>query len=194
MNAGHSFKALSARVERARQPDRHLSRAPTMCKARPSLPTATDSPSSLVNSEIPQMNSHLIVDIVTLCIVVAVALLFLALKTWQRKKAAAAAAAADAAAAAAAALSVHTEGTQTDDPLFNGLDDTINRLYQELSSHQHRLDSIEANRLEMVNFNRLLSFLPKPNLPKEEEDFNHQDSADPYDGSWNENRIKYPAV
>ena len=91
-------------------------------------------------------------------------------------------------------LSVHTEGTQTDDPLFNGLDDTINRLYQELSSHQHRLDSIEANRLEMVNFNRLLSFLPKPNLPKEEEDFTHQDSADPYDGSWGENRIQYPAV
>ena len=112
--------------------------------------------SSLVNPETPQMDSHLIVDIVTLCIVFAVALLFLALKTWQRKKAAAAAAAADAAAAAAAALSVQTEGTQTDNPLFN-IDDTINRLYQELSTHQQRLDSIEQNRLEMVNFNRLLS-------------------------------------
>ena len=162
-----------------------------MCKASPSLPTATDSPSSLVNPESPQMDSHLIVDVVTLCFVVAVALLFLALKTWQRKKAAAAAA--DAAEAAAAALSVQTEETQTDNPLFN-IDDTINRLYQELSTHQQRLDSIEQSRLEMVNFNRLLSFLPKPTLPKEEDGFTHQDTADPYEGSWGENRIQYPAV
>ena len=70
----------------------------------------------------------------------------------------------------------------------------INRLYQELSTHQQRLDSIEQSRLEMVNFNRLLSFLPKPTLPKEEEGFTHQDSADPYEGSWGENRIQYPAV
>ena len=165
-----------------------------MCKAGHSLPSASDLPSSQANpehSDRPEMDGHLFVDIFTLCFVVVVVLLYLVLKTWQRKKAAAAA---DAAAAAAAALSVHTEGTQTDNPLFNGLDDTINRLYQELSSHQHRLDSIEAYRLEMVNFNRLLSFLPRPNLPKEEEDFSQQDSADPYDGSWNENRIKYPAV
>ena len=193
MNANHSFKALSAGVERAQQPGRHPSRAPTMCKARPSLPTATDSPSSLVNPETPQMDSHLIVDIVTICIVVAIALLFLALKTWQRKKAAAAAAAADAAAAAAAALSVQTEGTQTDNLLFN-IDDTINRLYQELSTHQQRLDSIEQNRLEMVNFNRLLSFLPKPTLPKEEDGFTHQDTDNSYVDSWGDNRNQYPAV
>ena len=164
-----------------------------MCKASPSLPTATDLPSSLVNPEPPEMDGHLFVDIFTLCFVVVVVLLYLVLKTWQRKKAAAAAAAADAAAAAAAALSVQTEGTQTDNPLFN-IDDTINRLYQELSTHQQRLDSIEQSRLEMVNFNRLLSFLPKPTLPKEEEGFTHQDSADPYEGSWGENRIQYPAV
>ena len=96
-------------------------------------------------------------------------------------------------AAAAAALSVQTEGTQTDNPLFN-IDDTINRLYQELSTHQQRLDSIEQSRLEMVNFNRLLSFLPKPTLPKEEDGFTHQDTADSYDGPWGDNRIKYPAV
>ena len=164
-----------------------------MCKAGPSLPSATDLPSSLANPEPPEMDGHLFVDIFTLCFVVVVVLLYLVLKTWQRKKAAAAAAAADAAAAAAAALSVQTEGTQTDNPLFN-IDDTINRLYQELSTHQQRLDSIEQSRLEMVNFNRLLSFLPKPTLPKEEEGFTHQDTADPYEGSWGENRIQYPAV
>ena len=37
-------------------------------------------------------------------------------------------------------------------------------------------------------------FMPRPNLPKQEEDFSHEDFADPHDGSQNENRIKYPAV
>ena len=156
-----------------------------MCKGRPSLPTASDSPSSLVNSENPQMNSHLIVDIVTLCIVVAIALLFLALRAWQRKKAAAA--------AAAAALSVQSEGTQTDNPVFN-IDDTINRLSLELSTHQQRLDSIEQGRLEMVTINRLLSFLPKSAYSKEEDGFSDQDIATSYDGSWGGNRNQYPAV
>ena len=160
-----------------------------MCKGRPSLPTASDSPSSLVNSENPQMNSHLIVDIVTLCIVVAIALLFLALRAWQRKKAAASAAAA----AAAAALSVQSEGTQTDNPVFN-IDDTINRLSLELSTHQQRLDSIEQGRLEMVTINRLLSFLPKSTYSKEEDGFSDQDIATSYDGSWGGNRNQYPAV
>ena len=146
-----------------------------MCKATPSLPTATDLPGSLDNREPPKMDGHLLVDIFTLCFVVAVVVLFLVLKTWQRRKAAAAAAAAEAAAAAAAALSVQTEGTQTDNSLFN-IDDTLNRVYHELSSHQQRLDSIEQSRLEMVNFNRLLSFLPKPTLPKQEDGFTNQDA------------------
>ena len=88
-----------------------------MCKATPSLPTATDLPGSLVNREPPKMDGHLFVDIFTLCFVVVVVLLYLVFKTWQKKKAVAAAEAADAAAAAAAALAVHTEATQTDDPL-----------------------------------------------------------------------------
>ena len=152
-----------------------------MCKARPSLPTASDSPSSLVNSENPQMNSHLIVDIVTLCIVVAIALLFLALRAWQRKK---------------AALSVQSEGTQTDNPVLN-IDHTINRLSLELSTHQQRLDSIEQGRLEMVTINRLLSFLPKSAYSKEEDGFSDQDNATSHDqcnGSWGNNRNQYPAV
>ena len=70
------------------------------------------------------MDGHLFVDIFTLCFVVVVALLYLVFKSWQ-KKAVAAAKAADAAAAAAAALAVHTEATQTDDPLLFGLDDAI---------------------------------------------------------------------
>ena len=163
-----------------------------MCKATTSLPTATDLPGSLDNREPPKMDGHLLVDIFTLCFVVAVVVLFLVLKTWQRRKAAAAAAAAEAAAAAAAALSVQTEGTQTDS-LFN-IDDTLNRVYKELTTHQQCLDSIEQSRLEMVNFNRLLSFLPKPTLPKEEDGFINQDADNSYVDSWGENRIQYPAV
>ena len=139
------------------------------------------------------MDEHLLVDIFTLCFVVAVVVLFLAIKTWLRRKAAAAAAAAEAAAAAAAALSVQTEGTQTDNSLFN-IDDTLNRVYQELSSHQQRLDSMEQSRLELVNFNRLLSFLPKPTLPKQEDGFTIQDADNSYVDSWGEDRIQYPAV
>ena len=177
------------------------SRAPTMCKAGHSLPSASDLPSSQTNPEHPdpsKMDGHLFVDIFTLCFVVVVAFLYLVFRTWQKRKAVAAARAAEAAAAAAAALAVHTESTQTDVPLFFGLDDAVNRLHQKLTSHQHRLDSIEAYRLEMVNFNRLLSLLPfpRPNLPKVDED--HQDPANLLDGSGddleNENWTKYPAV
>ena len=107
---------------------------------------------------------------------------------------------AEQAALAAAASKVHSEATQTELPLFFGLDDAVNRLHQQLTSHQHRLDSMEAQRLQWVNFNRLVSLLPfpRPNLPKMDE--NLQDPADQPDGSGdvlgnvNENWTKYPPV
>ena len=172
-----------------------------MCKPGHSLASASDSPGSQTDPDLPvpsKMNGHLVVDIITLCFVVVVAFLYLVFRSWQKRKAAAAAREAEEAAAAAAALAVQTEATQTDVPLFFGLDDAVNRLHQKLTSHQHRLDSIEAYRLEMVNFNRLLSLLPfpRPHLPKMDED--HQDPADLLDGSGddlgNENWTKYPPV
>ena len=164
-----------------------------MCKTTSSLPTAADRPDSPDNREPSKMNGHLLVDIFTLGFVVAVVVLFLVIKTWLRRKAAAAKSAAESAAAEAAALSVKTEGTQTDSDLFN-IDETLNRVYKELSSHQNRLDSMEQNRLELVNFNRLLSFFPKPTLPKEEDGFTNQDADNSYVDSWGEDRIQYPAV
>ena len=172
-----------------------------MCKAGHSLASASDSPSSQTDPVHPvpsKMDGHLVVDILTLCFVVVVAFIYLVFRTWMKRKAAAAAREAEEAAAAAAALAVHSEATQTDDPLFFGLDDAVNRLHQQLTSHQHRLESMEAHRLEMVNFNRLVSLLPfpRPNLPKMDE--NHQDPADQLDGSGddlgNENWTKYPPV
>ena len=82
----------------------------------------------------------------------------------------------------------------TDSALFN-IDETLNRVYQELSSHQQRLDSMEQSRLELVNFNRLLSFLPKPTLPKQEDGYINQEADNSHVDSWGEeDRIQYPAV
>ena len=181
-------------MERAGQPAWLTSWALTMCKTTSSLPTAADLPDSPDNREPSKMNGHLLVDIFTLGFVVAVVVLFLVIKTWLRRKAAAAKAAAESAAAEAAALSVKTEGTQTDSDLFN-IDETLNRVYKELSSHQHRLDSMEQNRLELVNFNRLLSFLPKPTLPRQEDSYINQEADNYHVDSWGEgDRLQYPAV
>ena len=139
------------------------------------LPTSSD------NSENPQMDTHLIVDTATLCVVVAIALLFLAFRAWQKRK---------------AALSVQSKGTQTDNPVLN-IDNTINRLSLELSTLQQRLDSIEQGRLETVTNNRLLSMLPKSAYSKEEDGSFDQDNGTPFDqsnGSWSSSTNTYPAV
>ena len=181
-------------MERAGQPARLTSWALTMCKTTSSLPTAADLPDSSGNSEPSEMNGHLLVDIFTLAFVVVAAVLFLVIKTWLRRKAAAAKSAAESAAAEAAALSVKTEGTMTDSDLFN-IDETLNRVYKELSSHQNRLDSMEQHRLELVNFNRILSLLPKPVLPRQEDSYINQEADNYHVDSWGEgDRLQYPAV
>ena len=166
-----------------------------MCKpAASSLPAAADLPDSSGNPEPSEMNGHLLVDIFTLAFVVVAAVLFLVIKTWLRRKAAAAKSAAESAAAEAAALSVKTEGTMTDSDLFN-IDETLNRVYKELSSHQNRLDSMEQHRLELVNFNRILSLLPKPVLPSQEDSYIDQEANTHHVDPWGEGvRLQYPAV
>ena len=159
-------------MERARLQARLISPALAMCKpAASSPPAAADLLDSPGNPEPSEMHGHLIVDILTLAFVVVAAVIFLATKVWLKKRAAAAKLAADLAAEEAAALSVKTQGTMTDSDLFN-IDETLNRVHNELASHQTRLDSIEqlaAWRLELVNFNRILSLLPKPVLPSQED-------------------------
>ena len=187
------------------------SRAPAMCKPGHSPASAPDSqdPQSDPDLAVPsRMYGHLVVDIVTLGLIVIAAFLYLACRLWQKKKAAKAARKAEEALAAkaakeaeealaAAASKVHSEAEL---PIFFGLDDSFNRLHQQLTSHQHQLDSMEAQRLQWVNFNRLVSLLPfpRPNLPKMDEKF--QDPSDQPDGSGdvlgnvNENWTKYPPV
>ena len=180
-----------------RQPARLISR-PAMCKpAASSQPAAADLPDSPSNPDPSEMHGHLIVDILTLAFVVVAAVLFISIKVWLKKRAAAAKLAADLAAEEAAALSVKTQGTMTDSDLFN-IDETLNRVYKELSSHQCRLDSIEQHRLEMVSFNRILSLLPKPVLPSQEDnnstwDFQEADNHH-VDTGGEGARFQYPAV
>ena len=154
-----------------------------MCQRRPGLSSASDSlPTSLDNSEQPQMDTHLIVDTVTLCVVVVLALLFLASRAWQKRK---------------AALSVQSKGSQTDNPILN-IDSTINRLSLEVSTLQQRLESIEQGRLETVTTNQLLSsMLPKSAYFTEEDesfDQNHGTSFDQNHGTWSSSTNTYPAV
>ena len=188
----------------ARQPGRQpalLTSRLAMCKpGAGSQPAAADQPDSPSNTDPSEMHGHLIVDILTLAFVVVAAILFLIIKSVLRRRAAAAKAAAEAAAAEAVARSFKSEGTMTDSDLFN-IDETLNRVHNELASHQTRLDSIEqlaAWRLELVNFNRILSLLPKPVLPSQEDnnstwDFQEADNHHADTGG-EEARFQYPAV
>ena len=84
--------------------------------------------------------------------------------------------------------------------LFN-IDETLNKVHNELASHQTRLDSIEqlaAWRLELVNFNRILSLLPKPVLPNQEENnspWDFQEAANNLENTTGEgDGFQYPTV
>ena len=193
----HCQVSYEWREQPGRQPARLISRL-AMCKpAASSQQAAADLPDSPSNSVPPEMHGHLIVDILTLAFVVVAAVLFASIKVWLRRRAAAAKLAADLAAEEAAALSVKTQGTMTDSDLFN-IDETLNKVYKELSSHQCRLDSIEQHRLEMVSLNRILSLLPKPVLPSQEDnnstwDFQEADNHH-VDTGGEGARFQYPAV
>ena len=178
-----------------RQPASLISRL-EMCKPAPSSqPAAADLPDSPSTSDPPEMHGHLIVDILTLAFVVVAAVLFLSIKVCLRRRAAAAKLAADLEAEKAAALSVKTQGTMTDSDLFN-IDETLDKVYKELASHQSRLDSFEQHRLEMVSVNRILSLLPRP-VPSTQEDNNPSwDSQEDYheNTGGEEDRLQYPSV
>ena len=188
----------------ARQPGRQpalLTSRLAMCKpGASSQPAAADQPDSPSNTDPAEMHGHLIVDILTLAFVVVAVTLFLIIKALLRRRAAAARAVAEAAAAEAAARAFKSEGTMTDSDLFN-VDETLNRVHNELASHQTRLDSIEQLatwRLEMVNFNRILSLLPRPVLPSQENNNSPWDFQEPADHLENttgeEDGFEYPTV
>ena len=120
------------------------------------------------------MDTHLLVETVTLRVVVVLALLFLASRAWQKRK---------------AALSVQSKGSQTDNPILN-IDSTINRLSLEVSTLQQRLESIEQGRLEAVTNNRLQSSM----LPKSAHFTEENEPSDQNHGTWSSSTTMYPAV
>ena len=191
----HCLVSYEWKEQPGRQPAWLISRL-AMCKpAASSQPAAADLPDSPSIPDPSEMHGHLIVDILTLAFVVVAAVLFLSIKVWLRRRAAAAKLAADLAAEKAVALSVKTQGTMTDSDLFN-IDETLNKVYKELASHQSRLDSFEQHRLEMVSVNRILSLLPKPVLPTQEDNnytWDFQEDHHENTGG-EEDRLQYPTV
>ena len=191
----HCLVSYEWKEQPGRQPAWLISRL-AMCKPAPSSqPAAADLPDSPSNPDPSEMHGHLIVDILTLAFVVVAAVLFLSIKVWLRRRAAAAKLAADLEAEKAAALSVKTQGTMTDSDLFN-IDETLNKVYKELASHQSRLDSFEQHRLEMVSVNRILSLLPRPVLPTQEDNNSTWDFQEDYheNTGGEEDRLQYPSV
>ena len=191
----HCLVSYEWKEQPGRQPASLSSRL-AMCKPAPSSqPAAADLPDSPSIPDPPEMHGHLIVDILTLAFVVVAAVLFLSIKVWLRRRAAAAKLAADLEAEKAAALSVKTQGTMTDSDLFN-IDETLNKVYKELASHQSRLDSFEQHRLEMVSVNRILSLLPRPVPPTQEDNNSSWDFQEDYheNTGGEEDRLQYPSV
>ena len=193
----HCLVSYEWKEQPGRQPARLISRL-AMCKpAASSQPAAADLPDSPSIPDPSEMHGHLIVDILTLAFVVVAAVLFLSIKVWLRRRAAAAKLAADLEAEKAAALSVKTQGTMTGSDLFD-IDETLNKVYKDLASHQTRLDSFEQHRLEMVSVHRILSLLPKPVLPSQGEDNYTWDFQEPSNNPENTtdegDGFEYPTV
>ena len=193
----HCLVSYECKEQPGRQPASLSSRL-AMCKRAPSSqPAASDLPDSASIPAPPEMHGHLIVDILTLAFVVVAAVLFLSIKVWLRRRAAAAKLAADLEAEKAAALSVKTQGTMTGSDLFD-IDETLNKVYKDLASHQTRLDSFEQHRLEMVSVHRILSLLPKPVLPSQGEDNYTWDFQEPSNNPENTtdegDGFEYPTV
>ena len=120
------------------------------------------------------MDPHFILDIFTLCAVATLIVILILIRALKRRK---------------IALAHQTKYTQTDNPAPN-LDQSINRLANEVSTLQDRLEHLEQERLEMVTSSRM-----QPSLPINTE----HGSEDPelavhgqptWPGPW----PKYPAV
>merc|ERR1711934_332549 len=97
-----------------------------------------------VTPEQSSMDPHFILDIFTLCAVATLIVILILIRALKRRK---------------IALAHQTKYTQTDNPAPN-LDQSINRLANEVSILQDRLEHLEQERLEMVTSSRM-----KPPMP-----------------------------
>ena len=114
-----------------------------MCGQKAALPPVTNSETS-VTPEQSSMDPHFILDIFTLCAVATLIVILVLIRALKRRK---------------IALAHQTKYTQTDNPAPN-LDQSINRLANEVSTLQDRLEHLEQERLEMVTSSRMQPPLP----------------------------------
>ena len=87
------------------------------------------------------MDPHFLLDIFTLCAVATLVVILILTRALKRRR---------------IALAHQTKYTQTDNPVPN-LDESINRLSNEMSTLQDRLDHLEQERLEAVTSHRMQS-------------------------------------
>ena len=137
------------------------------------------------------MDTHLILDTVTLCVVTCLVLLIIASKALKKRK---------------TALSFQSKGSQTDNPVLS-IDGSINRLslevstlqqrlesleqgFLEVSTLQQRLESLEQGRLEAVSIHQLHSSMPSKSAHFTEED----ESSAQEQCNWAGSTAMYPAV
>ena len=85
------------------------------------------------------MDPHFLLDIFTLCAVATLVVILILTRALKRRR---------------IALAHQTKYTQTDNPVPN-LDESINRLANEMSTLQDRLEHLEQERLEAVTSNRM---------------------------------------
>ena len=144
-----------------------------MCGQKSALPPVTNSEPS-VTPEQSSMDPHFILDIFTLCAVATLIVILVLIRALKRRK---------------IALAHQTKYTQTDNPAPN-LDQSINRLANEVSTLQDRLEHLEQERLEMVTSNRMQ--LPLANNTE----FGTEDPEPAINGqpTWPGPWPKYPAV
>ena len=146
-----------------------------MCGQKSALPSATNSePSSTDTPEQSSMDPHFLLDIFTLCAVATLVVILILTRVMKKRR---------------LALAHQTKCTQTENPVPN-LDESINRLANEMSTLQDRLEHLEQERLEAVTSNRMQPPLANNTeyCSEDPELANHGQPTWP--GAW----PKYPAV
>ena len=118
-----------------------------MCKQKASdLPIPTSQEPATATTVDNNMDVHIIMDVLTLCVVALFVIIFIVVQVTKRRR---------------QLLATRTTGTQTSN-IVPDLDATIYKINSELSSLHDRLESMEQERLEEINAHRMSTTMPSP--------------------------------
>ena len=116
-----------------------------MCKQKPS--DIPDSPVPTADSTVDNnMDVHILMDVLTLCAVTVLVIIFIVVQVTKKKK---------------QLLATRSTGTQTSN-IVPDLDATILKINSELTNLHDRLESMEQERLEEINAHRMSTTMPSP--------------------------------